>query len=368
MKLIRLKPIDLLYSNVEENEGSVWDSSTTYNKGDVVVVTDITPHRYFESLIDSNTGNYPPDTCWFDLEDNYPEWDKKTTYDAGDRVKVTLERDGITPRFPQAFESLTNDNKGNYPPEDTTNWKSLDKWRDLGATNRYRMFDQFVNTQTENTDESGEAVIEVVVSFPYCDTFCLFNLDATSVEWYLYDGAYDDPDNLVASGTIDNLQEPVGNWYDYFFSDIIMKKDLYVSNLPIYGNGQLKVVIKKQNSVRCGLLVVGRSQYLGDTLFEPHISILDYSTKEVDENGNVHLQQGVFAKEIECDIWLNTGQVDIVRKILADVRATPCVFDFSNASQPQKESLIIYGFYKDFDIIISDPVVSSCSIRVEGLV
>ena len=368
MKLIKLKSINLLYSNIDENEGSVWDNSTTYNKGDIVIVTDITPHKYYESLVDNNQNNYPPDTCWFDLEDNYPEWDKKSTYSAGDRVKVTLEKDGITPRFKQAFESLTDNNTGNYPPDDTTNWKSLDKWRELGVTNRRKMFDQYVNTQTEKTNESGEAIIEVVVKFPYCDTFCLFGLDATSVEWYLYDGDYTNSDNLVASDTIDNLQEPVSNWYDYFYSDIVTKSDLYVGNIPIYRNGQLKVRIKKQNSVKCGLLVIGRSQYLGDTVYDAHISILDYSKKETDESGNTFLQQGVFAKEIECDFWLNTNQIDVVRKALANVRATPCVFNFSNTNQFEKESLIVYGFYKDFDIVISDPAISKCSIRVEGLV
>jgi len=361
MRLVKLKRINLLYSNISEEDYPVWNDSSTYAKGDCVIVTDVEPHKVFESLVGSNTGNYPPDTCWFDLEANYPEWDKNTTYSVGDRVKVTLEKDGITPRFPQAFESLTDNNKGNYPPDDTTNWKSLDKWRDLGATNRWKMFDSLVKTQTVATNE-----IDVVVGFPLCDTFCLFGLEATSLEWYLYDGSYTNESNLVASGKIDNLQEPVPDWFEYFFSEIVYKQDVYVGGIPLYQNGQLRVKIKKDGTVKCGMMVIGRSYKLGETLFDARVSILDYSVKEVDEQGNATLRQGNFVKQVECDVWLYNKWIDWVRKELASVRATPVVFNFNNNSSC--ESLIVYGFYRDFEITIPSEPYSRCTIRVEGLI
>ena len=95
MRLVKLKDIELLYSNVSENLYSEWDSSTTYN--------------------------------------------------TGDRVYVTKESDGTTERTPhEIYESLADNNTGNYPPDNP------DKWGFISATNRWKMFDQYVNTQTEN--------------------------------------------------------------------------------------------------------------------------------------------------------------------------------------------------------------------------
>ena len=74
----------------------------------------------------------------------YVEWAAATTYAAGDKVYVTVESDGTTDRTPhKIYESLVSSNTGNYPPDDAT------KWLDCGATNRWAMFDNQVSSQTE---------------------------------------------------------------------------------------------------------------------------------------------------------------------------------------------------------------------------
>ena len=363
MKLVKLRDIDLVYSNIPFEDYPEWDSSTTYNKGDRVILTSEKPVKIFESLVDNNANNYPPDTCWNELESNYPEWDRKASYSVGDRVKVSYEKDGITPLdIPQAFEAVSS-NSGVYPPEDDeTNWISLDKWKDLGATNRWRMFDGKVSTQTVNSD-----VIEVVVDFSYCDSFALFNLYADSISWKLYDGNYQSG-KLIKSGQITNLQEEVKDWYEYFYSEIILKQDVFVDNLPALSNSQLKLAISPAgDSAKCGMMVIGRSKELGNTLLGGRLGILDFSVKEVDSEGNANLQQREYVKVIECDIWLPTKWIDIVRKELANVRAKPCVFVF-NEEGLDFESFIVYGFYRSFDIYFSTPSYSRCSIQVEGLI
>ena len=293
-------------------------------------------------------------------EDLYSEWDSSSTYNTGDRVYVTKESDGTTERTPhEIYESLADNNTGNYPPDHP------DKWGLISATNRWKMFDQYVNTQTEN-----DTTIEVVVKFPLCDTFALFNVDAIEVDWYLYKDDYTNPDNLVTSGTID-LTESVPNWYEYFYSEIEYKNDVYVNGIPIYGTGQLKVVLKKSSGiVKCGMLCIGRERFLGLTQFDVSVSILDYSRKEVDDYGNIYLKQGRYAKKVECDFWLDTGQIDYVRRALADVRAMPAVYNINNVNLQDNifTSLIVYGFYKNFDIIISGTKYSKCTLEIEGIV
>jgi len=293
-------------------------------------------------------------------EDAYSEYDSSATYNTGDRVYVTKESDGTTERTPhEIYESLTDNNTGNYPPDNP------DKWGRIGATNRWKMFDKYTTTQTES-----DSSIEVVVGFSLCDTFALFGLDATTVDWYLYDGDYTDSGNLITSGNID-LSEPVGNWYEYFYGDIEYKTEIYINNIPNYLNGQLRVVINNSAAnTKCGMLCIGREVFLGLTQYDVSTSITDYSRKKVDEWGNIYLKKGNYAKKVECDFWLDSGQVDFVRKKLADVRATPTIFNVNNDALQDNSfsSLIVYGFYKDFNIIIPGHSYSKCSLEIEGII
>jgi hypothetical protein len=81
-----------------------------------------------------------------ETDTNEDEWDASVTYSIGDIVTVL----GTTQR---RYESLANGNVGNNP---TT---SPLEWLDLGATNRWRMFDGGTSTLTTNA-ESIDVTIE----------------------------------------------------------------------------------------------------------------------------------------------------------------------------------------------------------------
>ena len=59
---------------------------------------------------------------------------------------------------------------------------------------------------------------------------------------------------------------------------------------------------------------------------------------------------------------MDTSTVDMVAERLTQLRATPLIFngadDFS--------SLKVFGFYRNFDIILSLPTVSTMNIEVES--
>jgi uncharacterized protein (DUF2141 family) len=52
-----------------------------------------------------------------------------------------------------------------------------------------------------------------------------------------------------------------------------------------------------------------------------------------------------------------------VQKALADIRTTPTVF----IGDPNRPETIVYGFYRNFNIVLSTPSISDCTIEVEGL-
>ena len=87
---------------------------------------------------------------------SYDEYASGTTYATDDNVKVSFESDGSTPRTPvEEYVSLADANTGNYPPD------SPSKWSLLGSSNRWKMFDEYVNSQTIDT---GTIIVEIVSS------------------------------------------------------------------------------------------------------------------------------------------------------------------------------------------------------------
>lgn len=99
------------------------------------------------------------------------EYASGTTYTTGDQVKVSYQSDGTTLRYPvEEYTSLADNNAGNYPPDSPAKW-FLD-----GASNRWAMFDDFINTQTENTTS-----IEVEIDSSKTNMIGLFLLQAKAV-------------------------------------------------------------------------------------------------------------------------------------------------------------------------------------------
>ena len=169
--------------------------------------------------------------------------------------------------------------------------------------------------------------------------------------------------------TIDLLNLTRVDYYYYFFSDYEWHKK-YMWTYPNWSNSYLyaKIVKKSTTDAKCGMMAVGKLNSLGVTLAEPSLGIIDYSKKTTDSLGRTYLSQGVYADRSELDFWLPTSNIDGVMSKLVDLRATPAVYSVDNAGEELNyKSLLIYGFYQDFEIVISGPKVSKCKITIEGL-
>jgi len=62
-------------------------------------------------------------------------------------------------------------------------------------------------------------------------------------------------------------------------------------------------------------------------------------------------------------VWIKGTEVDLVKRLLSQYRATPIVYIGADAYA----STILYGYYKDFSIDIAYPTISICSLELEGL-
>jgi hypothetical protein len=300
MKIVRPVEITdtvLVSSDILENDYAEWSSATTYNIGDKVIVTDVGIHRIYESLT-SNSNKYPPDNS-----------------------------------------------KGDTPD-----------WLDIGATNRWKMFDGKTSTYTE---AQANTIVVTLNSVSVTNSLVLFGLSGSNVNVKVVD----DQEGEVYNKTI-SLISPSGinNWYMYYFEPIEYVTDIALLDLPPYSTADVIVTISG-TAPKCALCILGNQFEIGDTVWGTGVGIVDYSRKEVDPFGNFTIVQRRFSKTADYDITISTPRVASVQKILAQYRATPIVW-IGNVDFPET---IIYGYYRDFDIVLSNVSISECSLTVEGL-
>lgn len=236
--------------------------------------------------------------------------------------------------------------------------KATPTWKVVSAINRFKMFDDIISTQTANTGSIAISIKPGTIT----NTVAFFGLSGNTVQVLVTDPV----EGLVYNQT-KSLQDNtlITDWYAYFFEDFYTKTDVVFADLPSYSNATINVIINAgAGTARCGEMVMGKIKTLGVSNFGTSVSIQDYSLKTTDASGNIVVEQRAFSKRADYDVTIETSRVASVQKVLADIRTTPTVF----IGEEDKPETVVYGFYKSFNIVISTPSISDCSIEVEGLI
>ena len=230
----------------------------------------------------------------------------------------------------------------------------------MSPTNRWKALDTSVSTQTAQatsisyTLTPGQAV----------NTIALLNISGgnsvtISMTSALEGGA------TVYTKTVDLSSLPVSaDWWVWFYGVKAAPTQLILNDLPSYSDGVISVSLSGTSSLALGVLMIGRQRAFGVGIQHgARIGIQDYSRKEKNDFGDTVLVQRAFAKRANFDMYVAKAEVDSFQNFLAEVRATPCLWIGST----DYESTTIFGFYKNFDILISYPTYADCSLELEGL-
>lgn len=285
----------------------------------------VTPERLISSNVEENDA---------------PEWGPENSYSAGALV--------IHGR--RLYEALAEIPAGVEPTE-----SSLD-WLDRGPVNRWRMFDDRVESQTVR---SGSVDVTIRPG-QVVNALALLNVTGRSATVTLIDPGegeiYRREESLVESG--------VSNWYDWYFAPFSRRSDVALLDLPAYGTADLRISVDNaSDTAEVGHVVLGSVSDIGVAGYGSSVGIIDFSRKERDDFGNAVVVQRSFSKRAEFDVWLDTARVGAVQKLLASLRAQPVVW----IGEETMEATILFGFYRDFDITISGPEFSDAVITIEGL-
>lgn len=282
-------------------------------------------------------------------ETDYAAWNNATAYVVGNRCIMTSTH--------KIYECLVNNT--NFQPDQNTGG-TTPKWLEVSATNRWKVFDSKLADQTSNAASIGYVLTPGIIS-----AISFFNVDANTVEVEMvYDSV------TVYSKTIELISTTnVIDGYTYFFNPFLMKTELTLIDLPPYA-GTLTITISKiAGTAKIGEIVLGQTQSLGLTELNPSITIQSYSRKDVDTFGNYIIVQRAYSSRMSCDMWIASEIVDEIKRLLVLYRDTPVVWIGSDTADKTVlyNAMVIYGFYKSFNIVIQDYNNSACSLEIEGL-
>lgn len=279
-------------------------------------------------------------------EDDHPEWDAGATYATGDRVIVGAEH--------LVFESAADANTGNDPMDPTAD---PPKWVRVRHTNRFEMFRLPLARQTEMAEE-----IDVTLAPGRINAIAFFGLDAATLELTMTD-----PEDGVLYQRTLSLNDSTGitNWYAYLTDPIRRRRDLSLWDLPVAGQAELRIrILAPGGTAKCALVVVGMQKPLGLAVYGAQFSVLNYSQMEFDEWGNFVGEQRPWGKRATVEVWCENNRLEDVRSALVEYRSKLAVWSTANGMY---EGLsLIYGVYKEVNIVVQYPDESLCNLEVWG--
>tara|TARA_R110001606_G_C15367985_1_gene649221 strand:- start:794 stop:1702 length:909 start_codon:yes stop_codon:yes gene_type:complete len=281
-------------------------------------------------------------------ENDYAEWNSGTTYAIGNKViSVTTHR---------IYESVTVSNLNNDPTtDDGTNWLNI------GATNRWKAFDQYISDPVSNTTSIQYTLTPPNGSIP--SAVALLNLKGISANVTVTDSV----DGEVYNTNIDLLDNRnIVDWYTYFFEEQVQREEALFLDIPPYIGAVVSVTVQEEvgQTAELGQLIFGFLSDIGFTVYGTSIGIEDYSIKDRDAFGNAIIVQRNFSQTVDFDVQFETQNARKIQKTLAALRATPVVY---LGSTDVSYGTLVYGFYRRFDITLETPSYAFASIEVEGL-
>lgn len=232
-----------------------------------------------------------------------------------------------------------------------------DKWILIGATNAFAAFDDKWGTQMTALRSLSMTITpgEVV------DSIALLNLLGSQVTITCTAGG-----QTIYSKTI-SLQTDIGvyDWKTYFIAPIVTQDDVVVTDLLPYYNQVITITITGPAAVAIGNVAIGRYVRLGELEWSPKAGITTYGSKDRDRWGNVSVVAGPFNKRFSGRVVVDGTFVDQIAAILAQLRDTPVVWIGAGNLY---SCLIVWGFFKDFEVDVAFKNQSYCTITIEGLV
>lgn len=278
-------------------------------------------------------------------------WAAATSYVVGDHVYLAATQ--------RIYECLIAGVNATSP--DVAALEAVPRWLDFGPTNPYAVMDGQVNTRTYATTQ-----LVVTVATGPATSIALFGI--VNAYEAVIDVRSSDGGALVYTRTVKLDGTKITDWYEYFFELYVPKPEVILTDLPPYYNAAVTITLNGTTGaqVGCGVVIAGKSYFIGDAQYGAGASINDYSRKETDEFGVTTFVRRAYSKRMSLKTVINNALLNKVEYVLAEVRATPCAW--LGMPVAGYDPLNVFGFYKSFDIEIQYADYSQIAFEIEGLI
>ena len=278
-------------------------------------------------------------------------WSAATSYTVGANVYLASTQ--------RIYECLVAGVDATSP--DVSAVAAVPRWLDLAPTNPHAVLDGQVNTRTYATTQ----LVFTIASGP-ATSIALFGI--VNAYEAVIDVRSSAGGTLVDTRTVKLDGTKITDWYEYFFELYVPKPEVILTDLPPYYNAAITITLTGTTGaqVGCGVVLAGKSYFIGTAQYGAGASINDYSRKETDEFGITTFVRRAYSKRMSLKTVIDNPLLNKVQYVLAEVRATPCAW--LGVPQAGYDPLNVFGFYKSFDIEIQYADYSQISFEIEGLI
>ena len=325
IKPITITDAKLVSSSVPEATVAEYAAGTTYAAGDIRGVTSGTAQDVYQSLQAGSVGRAPASSpAWWKLLGRvYAAYASGTTY-AVDAIVTDLANH-------QLYQSLVANNSGKALSDKNS-------WLPLGATNRWKMFDKAVNSQTSAPD----SVTVTIKPGELVNTLTLLNVSGSSVTVSQTESNYARTRSLVTHDVL--------NWYDFWYQEPVWVGDTVFDDIPPYISSSLTVTVNSpSNQAAIGGWFLGKAKFIGTTQWELTAGILSYSTSTTDAFGNTTLLKRENAKKMNFEVSIPRGYEDEAYRFLRSADNTEMVAIAST----NWAMTVSYGYLGQWDVPLS---------------
>lgn len=303
--------------------------------------------RVYRSLLDGNTAPLSDANSWADLG----EVDGGAlAYDSNTNYAVSTEQTPVLSVYEGAvWESAQSPNQGITPSEDGTAWTRI------GATNRLKAFDGFLQ---DAATQDGSLSYDLQFSELVTDLAILraagseVRVTMTAAVGQVYDKTFP----LIDDSTI------VDAW-EYFFAPFNFQDTVLVEGLPPYAGAEIRVEVSGE-STSVSQILSGIGLALGTVRVGTSVGLESYSRKERDDFNRSIVVSRPYSDTVAFDVQIPTTQVGYVSRRLAERESARSLFYMSDGAP---YGAVVYGIPKDFHITHETHVMAESVLEIEGL-
>jgi hypothetical protein len=335
-------------STVPEEVAATYNAGATYAIGDLVGLASKygDPQTVWRSKQNGNTGQALADGVWWQNAGIvYPVYNSGSSCGIGGIVTDLANHD--------LYESLVVGNTGNAL-SDTT------KWKYIGKTNRFRLFDYSRNNRTS-------VPLEFTVVFApgkRIDSICLDGILANSYSLSVSSAAGGGV-VYTSSGSLNT--RIVRTWYEHLTVPFTKQPSLFFFDVPPFSDCVVTLTLTSTSgNAELAALGVGRFVYLGKTQYGAVSDILNFSTVERDSDGNAIMTKRRNIPKSRQTVFSDKGDVDKIMETRDLLNAeTAFWYGIDDATDGYFESVSMLGFYRDFQINVSFPENAVVTFELE---